>query len=57
MRYSKSNNVEKITLEEFNYQFLTNELDKYYFFDLVQMALLTDKKLDEDEYQFLNHKF
>lgn len=55
LRYSKSNTVEKITLEEFNYLFLTNELEKYYFFDLVQMALLSDKKLDEEEYQFLNH--
>jgi hypothetical protein len=55
LRYSKSNNVEKITIEEFNYQFITNDLEKFYFFDLVQMALLSDVKLDENEYLFLNY--
>lgn len=54
LRYSKVNQIDLINKNDFDFDFLKYDFEKLYFFDLVLMALWSDKKLDKDEIFFIN---
>ena len=54
IRYSKFNKVAVQSLETIQFNYFTNDLEKYYLIDLAGMALWSDEKIENDEIYFLH---
>ncbi len=55
LRYTKNTTLENYSLEDIDFDPLTNTLEKLYCIDLLQMALFSDEILDDNEIIFLNN--
>ena len=54
IRYSKFNKVAVQSLDTIQFNYFTNDLEKYYLIDLAGMALWSDEKIENDEIYFLH---
>ncbi|NHN24232.1 hypothetical protein FIA58_000955 [Flavobacterium jejuense] len=53
LRYSKFQNIDTLTIDEINFKQFESKIEKLYILDLVEMAMWNDKKLELNEYKFL----
>jgi hypothetical protein len=54
IRYTKSSEIEEITIENLNFKDYSHILERLYLLDLTEMALWSDNQMDTQEISFLN---